>query len=391
MPLSDSLLNLKGYVIDHLNGINPIQVVARFTGDIFCPHCGSKNLRKKTTFRRVLRHESIGNRRCELHLTAHKFHCRNCFKYFNQRFPGILKWYRSTEAFRREVFEKHHLGISQVDLARSVKIGAATIERWYHFFLKKKESEIQDQHYPKYLGIDEHFFSRKHGFVTTLCSLDRHRILDILPGKSREKILPHLKRIKGRESVEMVCMDLCDHYRSIVKDVFPNARIVADRFHVIRLINQAFLKTWHLFDPNAKYSRGLLSLMRRHAWHLKPDQIPRLNLYFEKFPGLKPIYDFKQNLVRLLLKKHRTASQAKRLIPRLLNAVLDLQNSHFDPLVTLGNTLHHWREEIACMWRFTKSNGITEGFHRKMKLIQRRAYGFKNFENYRLRVCVLCC
>ncbi|MFM9225007.1 transposase, partial [Legionella pneumophila] len=44
--------------------------------------------------------------------------------------------------------------------------------------------------------------------------------------------------------------------------------------------------------------------------------------------------------------------------------------------------------EIACMWRFSKSNGITEGFHRKMKLIQRRAYGFRNFENYRLRVAL---
>ncbi len=42
------------------------------------------------------------------------------------------------------------------------------------------------------------------------------------------------------------------------------------------------------------------------------------------------------------------------------------------------------------MWRFTKSNGITEGFHRKMKLIQRRAYGFRNFENSRTRVRVLC-
>ncbi|MGL5742571.1 MAG: transposase, partial [Legionella sp.] len=42
------------------------------------------------------------------------------------------------------------------------------------------------------------------------------------------------------------------------------------------------------------------------------------------------------------------------------------------------------------MWRFSKSNGITEGFHRKMKLIQRRAYGFRKFENYRVHVKVLC-
>ena len=45
---------------------------------------------------------------------------------------------------------------------------------------------------------------------------------------------------------------------------------------------------------------------------------------------------------------------------------------------------------LTAMWRFTKNNGITEGFHRKMKLIQRRAYGFKNFNNYRLRVIAQC-
>jgi Transposase and inactivated derivatives len=52
--------------------------------------------------------------------------------------------------------------------------------------------------------------------------------------------------------------------------------------------------------------------------------------------------------------------------------------------------LDDWIGPIACMWRFVRNNGITEGFHRKMKLIQRRAYGFRNFENYRLRVIAQC-
>ncbi len=72
------------------------------------------------------------------------------------------------------------------------------------------------------------------------------------------------------------------------------------------------------------------------------------------------------------------------------NYLLQLKASRFKPLVTLANTFYQWREEIVRMWRFVKNNGITEGFHRKMKLIQRRAYGFRNFENYRLRVKVLC-
>ena len=57
----------------------------------------------------------------------------------------------------------------------------------------------------------------------------------------------------------------------------------------------------------------------------------------------------------------------------------------------IGVCPRNWRRaEIARMWRFTRSNGITEGFHNKMETISRQAYGFRNFENYRQRVQVLC-
>ena len=56
----------------------------------------------------------------------------------------------------------------------------------------------------------------------------------------------------------------------------------------------------------------------------------------------------------------------------------------------IGVTIRKWLSPIIRMWRYSKNNGITEGFHRKMKLIQRRAYGYRNFENYRLRVLVEC-
>ena len=70
--------------------------------------------------------------------------------------------------------------------------------------------------------------------------------------------------------------------------------------------------------------------------------------------------------------------------------LVELKQSAFRALASLGKTLSAWKDEVARMWRFSKSNGITEGFHGKMKLIQRRAYGFKSFENYRVRVKVLC-
>ena len=76
--------------------------------------------------------------------------------------------------------------------------------------------------------------------------------------------------------------------------------------------------------------------------------------------------------------------------PRLLTAVEHLRTSGLRYLVQLGETLDPWKEEIARIWRFTRNNGITEGFHNKMETISRDAYGFRNFQNYRQRVKVLC-
>jgi len=60
------------------------------------------------------------------------------------------------------------------------------------------------------------------------------------------------------------------------------------------------------------------------------------------------------------------------------------------PLCHLGETFDLWKEEVVRMWRFTKNNCITEGFHAKMEMISRRAFGFRNLDNYRLRVSPLC-
>src|SRR5450432_1426705 len=185
-------------------------------------------------------------------------------------------------------------------------------------------------------------------------------------------------------------MDLANSYRSMVRKHFPQARIVTDRFHVIRIVKHHFLACWRDLDPVGAKNRGLLSLMRRHRHNLSEEQALRLFAYLAKYPALELIYRFKQRLCSLPMEKHRNRKRCAKLAPRLLRAIAELQASGFAPLVQLGNTLHAWREEIATMWRFTRNNGITEGFHNKMEVLQRQAYGFRNFQNYRLRVKLLC-
>jgi transposase len=127
--------------------------------------------------------------------------------------------------------------------------------------------------------------------------------------------------------------------------------------------------------------------MRRHQWRLSDEQRINLDHYLEKFPVLKAMYQVKQKLNQFLLLKTLNRKKAKRKLPGFLKLIKQLSES---PLNKLANTLTSWLEPIVAMWRFSKSNGITEGVHTKMEMMTRRAFGFRNFENYRLRVLTHC-
>ncbi|MCR9105500.1 MAG: transposase [Gammaproteobacteria bacterium] len=146
-------------------------------------------------------------------------------------------------------------------------------------------------------------------------------------------------------------------YRSIARRYLPNATIVAARFHVVRLTNHHFLKVWQRHDPEGRKNRGLLSLMRRHDWHLKPPQHANLMTYLADYPVLQALYEAKQELVRFMLLKTLTARRMRAKLPRYFDRLEQLRES---PLRALATTLPSWMEPIIAMWRSSKTNGIIE-------------------------------
>jgi transposase len=285
---SEALLGLPGYQITELRevaGWNWMRAV--YTGSIYCPHCGGENLRTKDKRLRKLRHENWGERRVMIELESRKYTCRACVRSFWQRFPGIRPGGRATEPYRKSVYRKHYDGISRSRLSQREGISGSTVERWFLEFLQLSLNERSNTPCPQVLGIDEHFFSRRHGYATTLCDLKAHRINDVVLGRSEASLESYLNRLEGKPLVKVVCMDLASVYRALVRKHFPNARIVADRFHVIHLINHQFLACWKEIDPAGSKNRGLLSLMRRHRHNLRPEQQARLAQFSENTQRLR--------------------------------------------------------------------------------------------------------
>jgi transposase len=387
----DAIISLPGFrLVEVRHNLGIFEIQAALEARPPCPHCACVRVWVRSKKERRVRHESFGTRPSWLIFTATKYECRGCKKFFYPRMMGIGLFQRSSERFKDEITDLHHKGITQVQLSRDYALGCATVERWYHEHIKIKLHEYKNRPCPRVMGIDEHFFTRKKGFATTLADLSKQKVFEVTLGRSDKSLEEFFKNLIGKNRVKVMLMDLSETYRSICKKQFPNALLVADRFHVVRLINQQFLKVWRRFDERARYNRGLLSLMRRHQWNLKPEQEINLLKYLEGFPVLKEIYFFKQQLNSLMLEKCHTQRSARPLVHQFLSMIEQLKTTAITELKTLGETLWSWREEVARMWRFTKTNSILEGLHNKMEMISRRAFGFRTFENYRIRVLAHC-
>lgn len=387
MSQIDCILGIPELTIESVKVSELIEVWAKPRFRPRCIYCQHERVHIKATRYRHLKHTRMGNRLMVLHLAMPKYHCLACHRYFQPRLSGILPRRRATENFRLEIFEAHSGGVSQKTLSRTHRVGCATVERWYQSFIQQRVSELSGRSCPRILGIDEHFFSRKRGYATTFVDLANHKVFDVVPGRSQASLHAYLSQLPDRHKVRLIVIDLSETYRSIVQKYFPNAKIIADRFHVIRMVNQHFLAAWQKQDPIGRRNRGLISLVRRHAWHLAPEQVIKLNTYLEAYPVLNALYQAKQKLVSMLLLKTLNAKKAKQMLPHLLQLIEQFKQS---PAKTIATTLLSWIDPIVRMWRFSQSNGITEGFHNKMEMISRRAFGFRNFNNYRMRVLALC-
>ena len=387
----DLQLTLPGYRIVQVESNTVMRVYLEVEGSPrACPCCGGVRLRSKGRYERRVRHLDCFGHPSQLVIGCRRYRCLDCGRSFVQPLPGVMPGRHSTEPWREAIYEDHDDGVCATVLARRRSLGAATVGRIYAQFTERKARERQSLDCPQVLGIDEHTLHKGQRFATTFCDLKNHRVFDISPGRSEPELAGYLQRLRGRDKVRVVCIDLSNSYRSMIRRWFPRAAIVADRFHAIRLVGLHLLRLARQLCPTLGWNRSWLGLLRSRADRLDPVQRQRLERLFAQQPALQGIYELKERLCALLRLKKQSKAACLRHIPELLGIIQTLRSSGLEAAATLGKSLSEWTEEIVRMWRFTRNNGITEGFHRKMKLIQRRAYGFRSFSNYRLRVIAQC-
>jgi transposase len=222
------------------------------------------------------------------------------------------------------------------------------------------------------LSLDE--FARKKGqgnFATILTDLDTSSLLEVIDSHKSEDIITVLKQqpIEMRECVEEVCVDMWGGFPKVIREIFPNAKIVTDRFHVQKLVNKSLNKI--RLAVNLKGLKNRLLLMSNQV-NLTAEEKEELELALSCSPSLKIAHELKEELIAIY-NSDITASGGMRKIKKWLISARVVFGSAAD-------TLESHLEEICNYFHNRTTSGVTEGINTRIKLIVRQSYGFKNFD-----------
>ena len=240
--------------------------------------------------------------------------------------------------------------------------------------------------------FDEIALHRGHGkFILVISAPELGLVLDVLEDRSMENLLKWLNE-RGSEwcaAVKIACSDMWDAYQEAAEQKLPNARRVVDRFHVMKNLNEALTKTRRAIQKDADETikeilKGCRWLLVKNRENLTEEQQKKLSCMLQASPELKSCYELKEAF-RDLFNQNLTYQTAEK---RLLRWIAQVEATPFKALKSFVNTLRNWWEQILNYFDGRYNNGFAEGVNLKIKMLNRRGYGYRNFSYFRLHVLV---
>ncbi|MCB9027463.1 MAG: ISL3 family transposase [Bdellovibrionaceae bacterium] len=363
----------------HLHKTNSFEV---------CPKCATKSSSVHDYRTICTRHAKYNAKHIHLVIKKRRFRCPNCKKVFTEPVAGIRKGFRTSEKYRSGVLYDCQRFTNLKDVAKSNRCSQSLVGKVFYERLEIELRETNNTPWSKSVGIDEHSFKRakkksRKSFVTCFVDLKLKRLRELAPSRNAVDLQKSIAHIPGRENVTNVVIDLTDGYKNFAQNYFFNANIVADKFHVLRLINPALNK--HRKEVVGDRKNPIRFLLLKNRSKLKPEEVKAVNRFCRENATVREIYQLKQRINGFY--RIKGFKQASRVLTKITD---DIATSEIKEIKTLRKTLMKWRKEILQYFKTGLTNARTEGFNRKAKLIQRMACGYRSHRNYRLRALYAC-
>lgn len=356
-----------------------------------CPNCKTRKVVRKGTTVRKFRMEPIGSRSSFLEAIIQRVLCLACNVVRQCTLPFADPRRTYTKRFERYALELSRYMTIQ-DVSRHLNVGWDIIKDIQKRYLSKKYSKPRLKGL-KWLAIDEIHIGHGYRFFTVVMDLKTGVVVFVGDGKSGDALKPFWKRLSASQAkIQAVAMDMGAAFNLAVRTNLPDATIVTDHFHVVKLFNEKLTGLRRKLQKEAE-DEGK-EVLKGTRWLLlkKPINLDEGRNDFERLQSalklnepLALAYYMKDDLSRIWRQTDKESAEFL-----LEDWVKRAKASGVLMLEKFAETLTRHQEGILAYYDFGgMSSGRLEGMNNKIGLLQRKSYGFRDYEFFKLKIMSL--
>jgi len=353
--------------------------------EVICPWCGRVATKEHDRRQQYKLDRRLRDKIVLIALIKRRFRCLFCGKVFTE--PDEVFGTRRRSSYRfREYLGQEALHQTVRRTAQKEMVGEGLVRRCVTEEIRRRLEAKGAKETPEFIGLDEFSVRRRRLYHTAICNLVGGEVMEVVEGQGQQKVEQYLDKLAEPERVKAVAMDMHEPFRQAVQTCLPQAKIVADKFHLIRHINGALDNVRSRLQGGSTKGRRKDLFKSRYtllkgAERLVDWEKARLNQLFYHYPELKRAWVFKESFRAWYREADRM--RAEEMLGLLEEKIASDSLYEFKVLL---HTFANWREEILNYFDYRITNGFVEGKNNRIKTIKRAAYGYRNMDNFRMRI-----
>ena len=351
-----------------------------------CPHCGFTTRKSKGKRARDIKFGSMQHHTVTATYLQRRYKCQECNRTFIEKNPFVSRYLRISKSNMEYLFRQLGEKGSFTEMAKRSDVSVSTVIRYCSKLAIPRPTQL-----PTVLGIDEYKGNAEgQMYQVIITDLKNHSVVDILPKRDTHALIQYFKTFskEARDQVKYIVMDMSPLFKLVMQTMFPRAHIVADRYHVCRLVDWALervrkreQKQLVAHSRMLKYNRRIF--MKSPKKLTESEQIKLLEI-LRISDDLRLAYGLRLAF-RKIFKIYNIPNIEKHL--RLWLQVVE--NSHLPEFNNFKTSFTSWFPQIVNAFVLPYSNGFTEGCNNNIKVLKRISYGLRHFDRFRVRILLL--
>ncbi len=356
-----------------------------------CTVCRSTEVIHRGEVTREFHALPIGSRQVTLQVCIPRLECHDCGA-VRQAAIGFAEPRRTyTKSFERYALELSH-SMTILDVAEHLNIGWDVVKDIQKRNLNKHFAKPKLKHLTQ-IAIDEIAIGKGHRYLTVVLDLESGAVVFVGDGKGGDALRPFWRRLRASHAkIEAVATDMSPAYIDAVTTYLPEATLVFDRFHVMKLYNGKLsqlrrdLQREATDGPMKKSIKGTRWLLVKNPENLDAtkNEHRRLAEALKLNEPLALAYYLKEDLREVWEQEDQDAAQK-----HLMDWILRAEASGVTMLKKFAKTLRFHAFGILTWYDYPISTGPLEGTNNKIKTMKRQAYGFRDREFFKLKILAL--